>query len=51
MDGIITQGCSVLPLPGEELPEDKFISVPAQSIEKANVDEFWTTLKKRLGKE
>ena len=36
---------------GVALPEDKFISVPAQSIEKANVDEFWTTLKKRLGKE
>lgn len=33
------------------LPKEKFINVPAQSIEKSNVDEFWTTLKKRLGKD
>ena len=36
---------------GVDLPEDKFIHVPAQTIEKGNVDEFWSTLNKRLGKE
>ena len=36
---------------GVDLPEDKFIHVPAQSIEKENVDEFWSTLNQRLGKE
>ena len=36
---------------GVDLPEDKYINVPAQSIEKENVDEFWTTLKQRLGEE
>jgi hypothetical protein len=36
---------------GVDLPEDKFLHVPAQTIEKGNVDEFWSTLKKRLGKE
>ena len=33
-----------------KLSEDKYINVPAQSIEKENVDEFWSTLNKRLGK-
>ena len=33
-----------------QLDEDKYINVPAQSIEKTNVDEFWSTLKERLGK-
>jgi len=32
-----------------QLAEEKYINVPAQSIEKANVDEFWSTLKERLG--
>ena len=36
---------------GVDLPEDKFIHVKAQTIEKGNVDEFWSTLKKRLGKD
>ena len=36
---------------GVDLPEEKFIHVPAQTIEKGNVDEFWSTLKQRLGKE
>ena len=34
-----------------ELTKDKFINVPAQSIEAGNVDEFWNTLKKRTGKD
>jgi ABC-type sugar transport system substrate-binding protein len=36
---------------GVDLPADKYVNVPAQSIEKENVEEFWTTLNKRLGKE
>lgn len=33
------------------LPENKFINVPARQIRKADVDEFWTDLKIKLGKE
>jgi ribose transport system substrate-binding protein len=36
---------------GVDLPEEMFIHVPAQTITKDNVDDFWSTLKKRLGKE
>jgi len=36
---------------GVDLPEEKYINVAAQSIEQANVEEFWSTLNKRLGKE
>jgi ribose transport system substrate-binding protein len=36
---------------GVDLPEEQYINVPAQSIEKENVDEFWSTLKKRLGED
>ena len=31
------------------IPENKFIDIPAQRIVKDNVEEFWTTLKTRLG--
>ena len=34
-----------------DLTKDTFINVPAQSIEKDNVDKFWTTLKERTKKD
>jgi ribose transport system substrate-binding protein len=32
------------------IPEDKFINIPARSIRKDTVDEFWSDLNKKLGK-
>ena len=32
------------------LPEDGFIDIPARAIKKAEVDEFWTELKRLTGK-
>ncbi|MAE62883.1 MAG: sugar ABC transporter substrate-binding protein [Phycisphaeraceae bacterium] len=31
------------------LPENKFFDIPARSVKKANLDEFWDQLKARLG--
>ena len=33
------------------VPEDKFIDIPARTIRKDNVDEFWTELKEKMGDE
>ena len=33
------------------IPESLFIDIPARTIEKDNVEEFWAELKKNLGKE
>ena len=32
-------------------PESNFMDIPARTIEKDNVEEFWAELKKNLGKE
>lgn len=34
----------------DAIPADKFIDIPARTITKENVDEFWSDLKKKLGK-
>lgn len=33
------------------VPQDKFISLPARQIRKANLDEFWTDLKQKAAKQ
>ena len=33
------------------VPDDGFIDIPARQIRQDNVEEFWSELKKNLGKE
>jgi len=33
------------------IPADKFIDIPARRVDRSNIDEFWTDLKKKIGKE
>ena len=42
----LTRGMTLAEL---EIPEDKFLNIPAEQIRRSNVDEYWARLKKLVG--